>query len=188
MFAIYETSSGKVLFWKDSTKFTYAQLAAALPSEWGVVETAERLDVPAVVVEGEVVAAAVNQNAALDREKLRALFELNNSIASVRLQFATDGPFQSVAYELKREEARAYLNQEPGTYTLLSNISVIRGMTQEALANLWLTTNDEWLPLLKQTETIRDIASFSIKQATSEVELDLAIATYQTALASLTGN
>jgi hypothetical protein len=117
-----------------------------------------------------------------------ALTEITEAVSAFRRQVATDAPFQSEAYKLKRAEAEAYLAEQPATldgYPLLAEIAPARGLTPAAMAKVWLDTNTDWEPVLIQTESIRDKASFAIKGATSRAEIADAIAQFQTEMAAL---
>ena len=126
----------------------------------------------------------------LDHHKAVAIAEVTTQTGKLRLEYATDGPFQSIAYQLKRDEAAAYLALDPlpadlTGFPLLAGITVLRGMTAAGLATLWINTNDERTPVLKQTEIVRDGAVFAIKSATTRSEIDAVMADFESALSNL---
>lgn len=127
----------------------------------------------------------------LDFHKQKAVQVVTDAIGAVRLSRATDGPFQSIAYQRKREEAAQYLSTVPAPsdlsgFPLLAGITVLRGMSAFDLATLWLTTNnDHWTPFLDETEVLRDGAMFAIKSASTRAEIDAAVATFQSDLTAL---
>ena len=128
----------------------------------------------------------------LDMIKARVIDEMWRKVSAARLEVATNLPFQNEAYKLKREEAVAFLGISPTPtdltpYPLLASISVDRGMTPSALAQLWLDNNDDWIPFLKATETLRDGAKFKVNAATTKAEIDAALATFNTTLNTLQG-
>lgn len=126
----------------------------------------------------------------LEFHKRQAVAQVASQIGEVRRSFATDTSFQAEAYREKRIEAQAYLALKPAPATLdafplLKELTVARGMTAADLAQLWLETNDDWIPVLKQTEIIRDAAVFAIKAATDRAGIDAAIAAFNAALTAL---
>lgn len=126
----------------------------------------------------------------LENDKAKAVAGVNAAIASVRRTFATDIAFQQEAYYKKRAEAEGYLalNPPPATlndFPLLKEITVIRSMTAVDLANLWITTNDTWGPILNATEVVRERALVAIAAAASRADIAAALAQFDTDLAAL---
>jgi len=126
----------------------------------------------------------------LDWHKTQAVSKVNETVGAARRKIATDTAFQSQAYLNKRTEAGAYLALSPPPATLddfplLRELTVARGMSAADLAQLWLDTNDDWTPILNQTEILRDSTVFAVKSATSRAEIDAAVAAFNTALMAL---
>lgn len=124
----------------------------------------------------------------IDHHKAAAIAEITKHTGAVRLKHATDGPFQTVAYELKRDEAAAYLALDPPPadltgFPLLAGITALRGMTPFDLATLWLETNDGWTPILTATEVVRDGAVFAVKSATTRAGINAALAQFHADMA-----
>jgi hypothetical protein len=124
----------------------------------------------------------------LEWHKAEAISRVNDAIGAARCAIATDTAFQSEAYRNKRSEAKAYLALTPppaslDAFPLLKALTVVRGMSAADLAQLWLDTNDDWTPVLNQTETIRDSAVFAIKAAPTRAGIDAALTDFHAALA-----
>lgn len=190
IFAIFDTATQKVTTWRDLEGGSLPELLAALPYGRSAVEAEQRLDGPCEVVGGEVVPIPVDTAETLRKEKARATFEVNTAVGAARRAFATDTAFQAQAYLNKRAEAEAYLAMTPppaslDAFPLLKDLTAARGMSAADLAQLWLDTNDEWTPVLNQTEIIRDAAVFAIKSATDRAGIDAAIAAFNAALTAL---
>lgn len=120
--------------------------------------------------------------------KAGALARINNRIDAVRRSFATDIAFQQEAYYTKRTEAETFLAQTPAPtdltpYPLLNQIHSIRGLTPTELATLWVTTNDNWKPILDTTEVIRERALVAVLyNATTAEEVTAALSQLETDL------
>ena len=124
----------------------------------------------------------------LDWHKAQALSQVNDETGAVRRSFATETSFQSQAYLNKRQEAVAYLETTPATldgFPLLKELTVVRGMSAADLAQLWLDTNDDWTPVLNQTEIIRDKAAFAIKAATTRAEIEQVFTDFQSEITAM---
>jgi hypothetical protein len=118
----------------------------------------------------------------LKTDKAEGVAKANAMINAVRQAIATDIAFQDEAYKEKRDEAEAYLASQPATleaFPLLESITVIRGMSAFDLAELWMTTNSDWVPALKTTEIIREKANVAIAAATNRAGVQAAIAQLQ---------
>ena len=114
--------------------------------------------------------------------------QVNAAVHRARQSMATDIAFQEEAYYQKRAEAIAYLDELPATlddYPLLKKITAIRGMAPADLANLWITTNSQWGPVLRDTEVIREAAVVAIASAATRPEIDEAIDDLNNALAAI---
>lgn len=188
-FLIYDIYTGAAQS-SLSTDVGVDELSAALGSGVGVLEVMEPIrDTRDVVVAGGQV-TAVQPEVDIVRMKTRALVEVNDLTGRTRLARATDGPFQSVAYELKRAEAEIYLSQNPPTddlsdYPLLRDIAPIRGLSPAQLAQLWIDTNDAWTPVLARTEVIRDGAVFAIKAAVDTAGVKAAVEEFKADIAAI---
>lgn len=192
MQVIYELASGDPIGFKQDSGSD-----SSLPDGLGAigVEALPEDLAEFRVVDGELVPLTQAQSdqratAELDAEKATAAFEVNRHIGKFRLAIATDIAFQAEAYRNKRAEAQAYLALTPAPLTLdafplLKELTVARGMSAADLAQLWLDTNDDWTPVLNQTEIIRDAAVFAIKAATDRAGIDAAIAAFNAALTAL---
>ena len=124
----------------------------------------------------------------LDWHKAQALDQVNTEVGAARRAFATETSFQSQAYLNKRQEAKAYLETTPATlddFPLLKELTVVRGMSAADLAQLWLDTNDDWTPVLNQTEIIRDKAVFAIKAATTRAEIEQTLTDFQSEITAM---
>lgn len=187
IFALYDTGTNRVTNWREFSGLTLDALIAALPPGRSAVQAAQRIEGPCEVLDGEVVSIPVDASEILLRDKARSAFEVNNTIGAVRRTIATDTAFQAQAYLNKRAEAEAYLALTPppatlDAFPLLKELTVARGMSAADLAQLWLDTNNEWTPVLNQTEILRDSTVFAINSATTRAEIDAAVAAFNTAL------
>ncbi len=189
MQVIYEQASGDPIGFKQDNGSD-----SSLPEELGVITVEELPENLAEyrVVDGELVSLTqtqADQKAAseIDADKATAAFEVNRLIGKLRRAFATETAFQAQAYLNKRAEAEAYLALTPppatlDAFPLLKELTVARGMSAADLAQLWLDTNNEWTPVLNQTEILRDSTVFAINSATNRAEIDAAVAAFNTAL------
>lgn len=189
-FAIFDTGSGRVIAWRDWQDLTLSELQAALPSGRSAVQADARVDGPCEVVNGAVVPIAVDAADILDRAKARAAFDVNTAIGAARRSIATDTAFQAQAYLNKRAEAEAYLALTPppatlDAFPLLKELTVARSMSAADLAQLWLDTNEDWTPVLNRSEILRDKTIFAIKSASTQADIDAAVAAFQSGLTAL---
>lgn len=122
-------------------------------------------------------------------DKVIATGRINDIINTVRSQYATNIAFQEIAYEKKRAQAEAYIAAGPSAvlsdYPLLARIAPIRNMTATELSNLWVTMNDDWDPLLDDTEVIRERALVAVDAAQSRPDIEAALATLASDLSAL---
>lgn len=121
--------------------------------------------------------------------KAQAVISANAEINALRRSLATDIAFQQEAYYKKQAEAEAFIadpTQDMAGLPLLDTISTIRSMTPADLAALWLTTaNDQWGPILNQTEIAREKALVAIESASDRSAIIAALAQLDTDIAAI---
>lgn len=188
-FLVYDIETGAAQYCL-SADVGIEDLSGVLEQDQGILQVADPVkDTRSVVVVGGQV-VTVQPEIDLSRIKARALVEINDLTGRTRLARATDGPFQTVAYELKRAEADRYLSQaQPPSdlsgYPLLSGIAPLRGLSPTQLAQLWIETNDAWTPVLERTEVIRDGAAFAIKAAADAAGVEAALEKFRAEISAI---
>lgn len=188
-FLVYDSQTGAAQYCL-SADVGIEDLSGVLEPDQGILQVAEPVDDTrdVVVVGGQVVTVQIEVD--LSRMKARALVEINDLTGRTRLAKATDGPFQTVAYELKRAEAHRYLSQaQPPSdlsgFPLLRGIAPLRGLSPAQLAQLWIDTNYAWTPVLERTEVIRDGAAFAIKTAADAAGVEAALEKFRADMSAI---
>lgn len=127
----------------------------------------------------------------LDDQRKAALLLIRDMVGAVRRLFITDLPGQEMVYMAKEAEARAYaaLSSAPPDLTnfpLLAAEVGITAPTAAELAALWLAMASAWRAVAAQIEPLRLTASASVIAATSEGQINTAIASLSASLAAVT--
>lgn len=118
---------------------------------------------------------------ALARKKQEARDKVNAEAGALRLRYVTDAPLQSLVYQRKGEEARAYKSvKDAGGTPVVSDYPHIeaeigvRGASADEVVALFLTNDALWASLSAQIEGIRQAAMVAIEAATDEAGVDAA--------------
>jgi len=118
----------------------------------------------------------------------QAQAEVESHVAQFRKSVATSLPFQDQAYINKRAEAAAYLadtSQPVSDFPMLQQISALRAMSAADLADLWLTTNTAWAPILNNSEIYREKAKLAVGAATTIADVEAALVQLRADLMSI---
>jgi len=118
----------------------------------------------------------------------RARVAVQERVASVRRAYITDLPGQELIYNAKEAEAKAWIadpSPDPANYPLLSAEVGITEPTAADLANLWVTNAAQWRALAAQLEAARMTANIAISAATTQAEIDAALAALESDLSAM---
>lgn len=129
--------------------------------------------------------ASVNKE--LNMAKQSAIAEVKVKIAAARETHITVLPGQDAIYQAKENEAVAYLAENPPpsdltNYPFLAAEVGVTAVNANALAQLWLGMATQWRGVAAQLEQLRLSAVGSINAATSQSEIDTAMATFNAGL------
>lgn len=118
----------------------------------------------------------------------RAIARINELAGAKRATFGTDIAFQGDVYQLKYDEAVAYLaeNPEPVTpaaYAFIAGETGVTAPTAYEVAQLWLNMQNVWVTVvLPGIETARLGAIYAVEAATTEAQIQAIEAAYTAAL------
>ncbi|MBW4708613.1 hypothetical protein KX928_12545 [Roseobacter sp. YSTF-M11] len=123
----------------------------------------------------------------LATQQASAIVAINEAAGAVRAQYITIIPGQEMLYPEKRDEARAYV-AEPTPPTDLSDYELLEaeiGITAPTIAEVAqviLNLYALWKGIAAPLETFRLGAINSVEAATSQAEIDAAVATFMSQL------
>lgn len=126
----------------------------------------------------------------LTQAQVRAIAEVNQTVGTLRVQYATDIPFQDGVYLSKLEEARAYaaLILPPSTlddFPLIAAEIGITGEDADQVAQVVLNTHALWMTVLAQLENLRLGTVKVIEDATTIAAINAALTTFQATVEAL---
>lgn len=123
-------------------------------------------------------------------ERKAAISEINMSMSTIREQYVTNITGQEMLYQVKEEEARAYLVSDPEPtdltdYPLIAAEVGITAPTAYEVAQVYLNMAIQWKTLAAQLETLRLGTIKSIEEALDTASISVAKQTYYATIASM---
>jgi hypothetical protein len=109
----------------------------------------------------------------LDPLKTNAMRAIDTAAERERLRYITPGAGQAMVYKAKQEEALSFTASGVVGPLMLAEIG-ITAPDATALANLWLTMQNQWLQAAAQIEAKRLTAKAAVQNATSLAQIEAA--------------
>jgi len=150
-------------------------------------------DPAAYEVDLQTAAPIARDQGVVDAERLEtkrrdALRIMRSRIIAAREVYITDLPGQELIYNAKEIEAKAWIadpSPDPADYPMLSAEVGITEPTADDLATLWVTNAAKWRALAAQLEAARMTANIAISAATTQAEIDAALAALESDLSAM---
>lgn len=125
---------------------------------------------------------------ALEAQRSEAKRTLYEAVATARLAYLTDLPFQDMIYLRKEQSARACLadpTPDPAHYPILAAELAFRGPTVTDVATVIVSLADFFEVFAAAVEALRFSTEASLSTATSKAEIDAIMDALPTAISAL---